>query len=92
MGLPDDLKLADWIKTCDYFQWLCAYCQEIRIEVLEHFVPITHGGGTVVSNCVPACASCNQKKMYVHPDKVRKIPRGDIERVRQYLATVKTVT
>jgi len=89
IGLPDELKLVDWLKTCEYFQDLCAYCQERDVEALDHFIPLIHGGGTIAANVVPACTICNRKKMYVHPDKVKGIPRVDIERVREYLNTLK---
>jgi len=90
-GLISTLKLSEWIKTARYFKG-CAYCLIGHIEEMDHFLPLDQGGGTEVCNIVPACEACNRKKMYVHPDKVTKIPRADIERVREYLNSLKTGT
>lgn len=89
LGLPCCLRLAEWIVNRKHFNDLCAYCQQSPYEVLDHFIPITLGGGTVANNVVPACNACNGRKLCTHPDRITKIPRVDIERVREYLSSLK---
>lgn len=87
-GLRADLSLAQWMETLADFNGLCAYCQERPYEHLEHFIPLTAGGGTTISNVVPACGRCNWSKGSDDPD----LPQPSFfssdprERVRRYLA------
>ena len=39
----------------------CIYCGK-RSESLDHLHPISKGGTSITSNCVPCCLSCNGKK------------------------------
>lgn len=87
LGLPDTLTVEQWLATQADFQGKCAYCLENPCEVLEHFIPLTRGGGTMKSNVVPACDECNRKKRNKHPDEVKLIPKGVMERVRKYLVS-----
>lgn len=56
------LTLDEWLENVALFNGLCAYCQSSVFEDLEHIVPVVNGGGTIQSNCVPACGFCNSKK------------------------------
>lgn len=67
-NVPATLTLVEWIELLAIFHWKCAYCHG-PYELLEHYVPITQGGGTTAENCVPACFSCNSKKSNKHPEK-----------------------
>lgn len=60
-GAIHDLTLAQWLETLEYFNHKCAYCGKHDYEFIEHYLPV-HVAGTTVSNCVPACASCNALK------------------------------
>jgi 5-methylcytosine-specific restriction endonuclease McrA len=77
---PHTLTIQQWKTTLDYFENRCAYCGS-NYAVIEHFVSIGLGIGTVMGNCVPACKSCNALKVFNHSgfliravniDKVRK--------------------
>lgn len=85
-GASGEFTLAEWIVTLEYFHWLCAYCLVHPYEHLEHFVPLTLGGDTARSNCVPSCEECNAIKGQTHPDAITDIPKADLDRVRTYLA------
>ena len=89
-GLSDSLKLIEWLATLDHFNRMCAYCQINPYEVMDHFVPIYLGGGTVASNCIPCCEACNRKKKYTHPDKVKALPKAAVERVRTFISSLET--
>jgi len=100
-GTLATLTLAEWAQTLQDFHGRCGYCQEHPYEVLEHFIPITHGGGTTADNCLPACNACNLSKHDYHPvawledtrddlllgGRFGMIKRADLERVQSYLAT-----
>ena len=42
-------------------QYKCIYCG-MPSESLDHLHPISKGGTSSTSNCVPCCLSCNGKK------------------------------
>lgn len=90
-GLQHDLTLTQWRKTFAYFKGACAYCGKRPTKLydslfIEHFIPIASGeSGTTVSNCVPACVSCNTKKRNLHPSQVTSIPHENMEKVRVFL-------
>jgi len=51
----------------------CFYCNkrfEPRELVLDHFVPVTKGGGTTRANMVAACQECNNKKYSKMPEEI----------------------
>ena len=85
LGLPATLTLSQWLETLKYFQWKCAYCGIRPYEILEHFLPLFHGGGTTQDNCIPACPSCNSQKRDMHPLAVNEKMQGSVERVSEYL-------
>jgi hypothetical protein len=84
-SVPNTLTLGEWIGTLINFSWMCAYCQTSPYEHCDHFLPISLGGGTTQSNCVPACKRCNNLKSRHHPNKIKSISQDDIIRVQNYL-------
>lgn len=86
-GLPATLTLEQWLATLQDFSGRCAYCDDAPFALLEHFIPVSLGGGTTADNCVPACFACNHAKM-----KTRQvIPDETLERVRRYLSARATL-
>lgn len=55
------LTLVDWLKTLNYFEWRCAYCQEKPFQAMHHYIPLPPGG-TTPANCIPVCYSCMRRK------------------------------
>lgn len=88
-GSPATLTLPEWLQTLKDFEGLCAYCRMRTFTQLEHFVPVSDGGGTTVDNCVPACQMCNYGKGIENPSVQMGLP-GLVderrERVKRYLA------
>jgi 5-methylcytosine-specific restriction endonuclease McrA len=66
-GVAFTLTVAQWLETLDYFGRRCAYCGG-DYQVLEHYIPVSRGGGTTADNCVPACVPCNRRKFDMIPD------------------------
>jgi HNH endonuclease len=87
-GVPATLKLQQWLKTLDYFEWRCAFCGG-PFEAMDHFVPIELGGGTEWFNCLPICRRDNTRKKNRHPDDpamVVLLPAESTRRIRGYLS------
>lgn len=61
LGAVHNLTIDEWFETLAYFNYKCAYCGIKDYEVIEHYLPVGVAG-TTISNCVPACASCNVVK------------------------------
>lgn len=40
----------------------CFYCESGKVETIDHCEPIFKGGDNNLSNLVPCCDACNQKK------------------------------
>lgn len=70
-GVEASLTVLEWLNAIKHFGGMCAYCGKEPFDVLEHYIPISHGGGTTADNCVPACYSCNSTKNNRHPDQIR---------------------
>ena len=68
--VPATLTPEEWAQTIIDFDLSCVYCGEkLRLDriVVEHFMPITLGGGTTANNCVPSCFTCNASKSNTDP-------------------------
>lgn len=58
----------EWESCKKYFDYKCAYCgiDESKAKTLQgqyfHKEHVDHNGANDLSNCVPACRSCNSKK------------------------------
>jgi 5-methylcytosine-specific restriction endonuclease McrA len=91
-ALPATLTTEQWLRTLDVSGWLCAYCGRVPVELLEHYVPLEHGGGTTADNCVPACSTCNGRKGGSNPTDLdarlwgELMPPGAYDRVHAVLA------
>jgi 5-methylcytosine-specific restriction endonuclease McrA len=85
-GTEATLTFNQWKRAVEYFNYRCAYCVEYPYEVLEHYIPLTLGGGTTADNCVPACSSCNNRKGNVMPEIfARYFRQENLIRVRDFL-------
>jgi len=90
-AIPHTFSLRNWQAALDYFDNRCAYCgaEDVPLEQ-EHVVPLIKGGGYVVGNIVPACASCNGSKRTTDLENwaadrgAAFVQAGAIERVQSY--------
>lgn len=102
-GLPANFTTNDWKSCLAYFDDRCVYCGNppglftgMRMSA-DHWIPITNPNcpGTVPTNIIPACRSCNAKKHNADPVKwlTRKFGKRRanqiIERVMTYFASLK---
>ena len=82
-GCKADLTIEQWTEALEYFNHSCAYCG-LLYQVIEHYIPLERGGGTTVSNCVPACTMCNVSKDARNRQLIRIY---DNQRVIDFLAS-----
>lgn len=63
-GLPDELTVDEWQHAKHYWGYKCAYCGLERKLTIDHYIPVgdQRCTGTVVTNVIPACLSCNASK------------------------------
>lgn len=88
LGLIADLTFDQWWTTLEYFtfpipvesSWevgvACTYCGNFYRKTdysIDHWIATTRGGGTTVSNCVPACSLCNEIKSAWSGDEFFKV-------------------
>lgn len=63
VGARGALGQKQWDTWRACFGGRCPYCDsEVASTVIEHVVPLAHGGENTVYNVVPACWSCNTAK------------------------------
>lgn len=53
---------TEWLSLVDAFHHRCAYCGAEGPLHADHRVPLARGGTNFISNILPACASCDQRK------------------------------
>lgn len=86
IGQAASLTFEEWIETVTHFQGHCAFSSDHPYEVLEHFIPVTYGGGTTIFNCIPACQRCNAIKADRLPADLRETRLGEaLPRIQEYL-------
>lgn len=65
---------VEWTKEdlkarLNVFAGRCAYCQSSTTALtIDHFIPISKGGGDCLGNFVPCCAWCNRSKNASEPE------------------------
>jgi 5-methylcytosine-specific restriction endonuclease McrA len=100
LGLVADLTFDQYWTTLEYFTFpvqteagqkvgvVCTYCGNLYEKTyysIDHWIATSRGGGTTVSNCVPACGMCNEIKSAWSGDdffKVLKILRSEGSEIR----------
>ena len=86
-------KADVWGKTGG----MCWYCGKLmnpfKTFSVDHFIPITHGGSSILANLVPTCRPCNSAKRNRTLEEFRRLcqkKQGQIFTGQQleYLKTV----
>lgn len=65
MGGACYLSIQDWKDLLRRFDFRCAYCDTTltkKNRSLDHMVPLVRGGTNDITNLVPSCLRCNQRK------------------------------
>jgi 5-methylcytosine-specific restriction endonuclease McrA len=61
---PGSHTEAEWQEQLTRYRNRCAYCGRAdRALVKEHVLPVSAGGTNDIANLVPACQSCNARKL-----------------------------
>lgn len=67
LGVPFEwVKASDWKSKVEAYDNRCIYCRRRPEEgqriSIDHFIPLSRGGGHTLDNLVPACIRCNTSK------------------------------
>ena len=63
------LRATDWWRA-QLQKGVCRYCGRnvgAANLTMDHVVPVSRGGRSVRSNCVPCCKECNNRKRAMTP-------------------------
>jgi len=87
-GLEANLQIDDWNQTCADQEYRCAYCERAISGngSIEHFIPLSAQGATVITNCLLACQICNGSKGDSHPKQYLANNPEKLVRIQAYLA------
>jgi 5-methylcytosine-specific restriction endonuclease McrA len=67
--------LEEWKHLLRRFRYRCAYCGTKltkRNRSLDHVVPLLRGGTNDITNLVPSCLRCNQRKNVQSVEECKK--------------------
>jgi hypothetical protein len=86
-GLEASLQIEDWNQTCADQEYRCVYCERAISGngSIEHFIPITAQGATIITNCLLACQICNGDKADRHPEQYLVNNPEKLAHIRAYL-------
>jgi 5-methylcytosine-specific restriction enzyme A len=74
-GVDCYISLEDWKALLTRFNCRCAYCGQALTETnrsLDHSIPLIRGGTNDLSNLVPSCLRCNQRKNRLTAEEFRR--------------------
>ena len=64
----NDFTKAQWQAMKAHYKHHCVYCGKLCQRLtMDHITPLARGGAHTVTNIVPACMACNQKKHAYKP-------------------------
>jgi len=102
--LPATLTAQEWQYAIDYFHGCCAVCGRplkdlfaTHTAAMDHWIPLTKGGGTTADNIVPLCHGkdgCNNHKGNALPEAwlVRRFGKREakkiLARINAYFASI----
>jgi 5-methylcytosine-specific restriction endonuclease McrA len=60
----NDLSRTQWQEIKAHYGQRCFYCgRKMQRLTMDHIIPLSKGGSHTASNIVPACLSCNSRKL-----------------------------
>jgi 5-methylcytosine-specific restriction endonuclease McrA len=62
MAEGNGFTTKEWNTIKEEYNYLCAYCGQMKPLTIDHIVPLSKGGRHDIDNIVPACGSCNSSK------------------------------
>lgn len=69
----------EWLELLSRHEFRCAYCPAVLTRATaqrDHIVALARGGTNDISNIVPACTSCNNRKRCRSAEDFRKAQQG----------------
>lgn len=95
--LPYTLTDEEWKEVISYWKKCCVYCGgETESLTIEHYIPANNPNcpGTILTNVLPACFSCNASKKDVDISEWLETKFGDLqatiilEKITTYFASL----
>lgn len=70
-NLPNTLTADEWRYCLGYFNYQCLTCGTRLKVVCDHWIPLSDKNcpGTILSNSIPLCQTCNSSKGGKNPDE-----------------------
>jgi len=72
LGAPGNFTSAEWMQLLVEYEHRCAYCGCEGPLQADHRVPLSRGGSNDITNILPACGLCNQRKGAMNETEFRK--------------------
>jgi 5-methylcytosine-specific restriction endonuclease McrA len=69
----ESFSAKEWRDLCARYGNRCAYCGSAGPLTVDHRVPLSRGGRNMIENILPACKSCNCRKMTRTEDEFRAL-------------------
>jgi 5-methylcytosine-specific restriction endonuclease McrA len=82
----------DIYRILQIHRFRCFYCQEIldcATWQVDHFIPLSKGGSSLITNLVPSCRECNMMKSDLLYDQMVKLARKIVKIYDSFLNTAK---
>lgn len=78
--LPSNFTSEQWQQTLEYFHGKCAVCDHASKLQMDHWIPVNSPDcpGTIATNIICLCESCNRSKGDSLPDEwvIKKLGRN----------------
>jgi 5-methylcytosine-specific restriction endonuclease McrA len=52
----------EWQALCVKYNYRCVCCRQVKPLTVDHVIPISQGGTSLIDNLQPLCRECNSKK------------------------------
>lgn len=86
----EKITVKEWMAIVKLSDKKCIYCRSSEKLVVDHFIPISKGGGHLKINIVPACNVCNSSKWNRLPkDWIKK--KFDLKTYRRVLRFIEEI-
>lgn len=77
LGAEGSFASEEWLALLLAYAHRCAYCGAEGLLHADHRIPLSRGGTNYISNILPACPPCNQRKHRLTDEEYRRRRRDE---------------